>query len=180
LRIYSNISVIILGINLLLLILYTRIIKPTVFLGNIVVSYLLGSTFLFCAEIFGNITLGIIPALLAFSFNLARELIKDIEDESGDKQNNIKTLPVRYGIKYSKNLATILILIINIGSFIPYILGIYGKYYLITLIISVEIPLLLVLNLLRISKEKRDFTRISKIMKFLVFFGLLSIYLGKF
>jgi 4-hydroxybenzoate polyprenyltransferase len=92
LRIYSNISVIILGINLLLLILYTPIIKPTVFLGNIVVSYLLGSTFLFCAEIFGNITLGIIPALLAFSFNLARELIKDIEDESGDKQNNIKTL----------------------------------------------------------------------------------------
>ncbi len=173
-------STILLIINLVLLIIYTPILKPTVFIGNATVSFLLGSTFLFGAEIFGDVKLGFVPTLLAFSFNLARELIKDIEDEHGDKQNNLKTLPVKYGKLFSKKIAGLLILLIIFGCYIPYFFGIYGKFYLITLIISVEIPLIFVLYLLYISSYTKDFTRISNIMKVLVFFGLLSIYLGKF
>lgn len=176
----TRISTLILTFNLLLLIIYTPLIKPTIFLGNLTVSYLLGTTFIFGAEIFGDITYGIIPAFLAFTFNLSRELIKDIEDLKGDKENNLQTLPVKLGLTVSKVIAAILITFILGGCFVPFFTGLYGKYYLIAVMITVEIPLLFVLNLLRIAKEKEDFARISGFMKILVFFGLLSIYFGKF
>jgi geranylgeranylglycerol-phosphate geranylgeranyltransferase len=173
-------STIILLLNLILLIIYTPCLKATVFWGNITVSYLLGSTFIFGAEIFGNPATGVIPALLAFSFNLARELIKDLEDETGDRVNSLNTLPVVYGKKAAKNIASLLIILILTGCFLPFLFKIYGKLYLITVVISVEIPLLFVLYLVQISKAKKDFSRISGLMKILVFFGLLSVYLGKY
>lgn len=180
LKIKTHATTLILVVNIAILILYTPILKPIPLTGNLAVSYLLGSVFLFSSDIFGNISIGYIPFFLALTFNLARELIKDMEDEVGDKIYCINTFPVKYGMKFSKIIAYILILIINIGCFIPYYLGIYGKFYLIGVIISIETPLIFVLYLLLVSKESKDFARISNIMKTLVFFGLLSIYFGKF
>ena len=108
----TRLSTGILVINFILLIIYTPLLKPTSILGNVTVSYLLGSSFLFAAEIFGDYTAGIIPALLAFLFNGSRELVKDMEDIKGDAENNIKTLPVKYGLTFSKGLAFFLILLI--------------------------------------------------------------------
>ncbi len=176
----TKLATIILLINLVLLILYTPLLKPTLFLGNFVVCYLLGSTFLFTAEIFGNYKIGIIPGLLAFFFNLVRELIKDIEDMKGDGETGVKTLPVKLGMRISRQIAFFLLVLIIAFCLVPYTFNIYGFYYLIAVIISVEIPLFFVLYLLLNSREKRDFSRISKIMKLLVFCGLFSIYLGKF
>lgn len=176
----TKISALLLAVNMILLIIYTPFLKPTVLLGNLAVSYLLGSTFLFGAEIFGDITKGIVPCILAFMFNFARELNKDIEDVQGDKEQGIKTFPVKYGIEKSKRLSYLLISIIIIVCIIPYLTNFYGKFYLVSVILTVEIPLLMVLYLLQNSKQKRDFARISNLMKILVFCGLLSIYLGKF
>ena len=180
LNIRTTLSSILLLTNLLLLIIYTPLLKPTAFLGNIGVSYLLGSTFIFSADIFGDFQLGVIPALLAFSFNLSRELVKDIEDIQGDKTNNLKTLPILIGISNSKKIIAFLIVLIIAFCFIPYTLGIYGKFYLFVVILTVEIPLIFVLYLVLISNDKKDFSRISNLMKILVFCGLISIYLGKF
>jgi len=179
-KISTSLSTILLVTNLLLLIMYTPILKPSAFLGNIAVSYLLGSAFLFSAEIFGDIKVGIVPALLALLFNLSRELVKDIEDIEGDRKSELKTLPILIGVSHSKKISAILIGLIIAFCFIPYTLGIYGKWYLWAVILTVEIPLVLVLYLLLISNDKKDFTRISNIMKLLVFCGLISIYLGKF
>ncbi|MBN2279801.1 MAG: geranylgeranylglycerol-phosphate geranylgeranyltransferase [Candidatus Marinimicrobia bacterium] len=176
----TTISTLILVINLVLLILYTPMLKPTAFWGNLTVSYLLGSTFLFSAEIFGELQKGTIPAILAFLFNLARELIKDMEDLEGDRKNHLRTLPIMIGPESSKKISALFIVIILAFCFVPYSLQIYGLWYLLAVIFSVEIPLLFVLYLLRISNEKRDYSRISNIMKILVFCGLISIYLGKF
>ncbi len=37
------------------------------------------------------------PAIFAFLINVAREVIKDIEDMEGDRKGKAMTLPVRYG-----------------------------------------------------------------------------------
>ncbi len=173
-------TTVLLLINLFLLILYTPIFKSKPLLGNIIVSYLLGSTFLFSAALFGNYHKGIIPAILAFLFNLARELIKDIEDVSGDRMNGIETLPVKLGISTSKLIVAIFMILILIGSLLPYLLNIYGIYYFFAVIITVDVPLLFLLNYLRKSENKKEFARLSGYLKSLVFCGLLSIYLGKF
>lgn len=52
----------------------------------------------------------LILALFAFASNLAREIIKDIEDIEGDKLLNAKTLPILYGIKKTKWIAGILLI----------------------------------------------------------------------
>ncbi len=52
-----------------------------------------------------------ILALFAFASNLAREIIKDIEDIEGDKLIHAKTLPILYGVKKTKWLAGILLLL---------------------------------------------------------------------
>ena len=52
----------------------------------------------------------IIPSILAFGLTMLRELIKDIADIEGDKENNLKTLPIVIGeeksifvaVKFSK------------------------------------------------------------------------------
>lgn len=164
----------------ILLIAYTPIFKPTVFMGNFIVSTILGTTFIFSASIFGDITKGIPPALLAFGFNLARELIKDIEDIEGDISRNAKTIPIKYGKEFAKKLSLFLLIILMIGAFLPSIMNIYSKYYLICLISTVEIPLIYVLFLVQNSKKKQDYSRISNLLKIIIFFGLLSIYAGQF
>ena len=52
-----------------------------------------------------------ILALFAFASNLAREIIKDIEDIEGDKLIYAKTLPILYGVNKTKWLAGILLLL---------------------------------------------------------------------
>jgi len=176
----TRLSASILVINLILLIIYTPLLKPTLFFGNLTVSYLLGSVFLFASEIFGDYRVGIIPGLLAFFFNLVRELIKDMEDLKGDRDTGVNTIPVQLGLPASRQIAFFLLILIIAFCLVPYTFNIYGVYYLIAVIISVEIPLFFVLYLLLNSEKKSDFSQLSRIMKLLVFCGLLSIFLGKF
>jgi 4-hydroxybenzoate polyprenyltransferase len=53
----------------------------------------------------------LILALFAFASNLAREIIKDIEDIEGDKLLHAKTLPILYGITKTKWMAGLLLIL---------------------------------------------------------------------
>lgn len=53
----------------------------------------------------------LILALFAFASNLAREVIKDIEDIEGDKLLYSKTLPILYGVTKTKWLAGLLLIL---------------------------------------------------------------------
>jgi 4-hydroxybenzoate polyprenyltransferase len=53
----------------------------------------------------------LILALFAFASNLAREIIKDIEDIEGDKLLHAKTLPILYGVTKTKWMAGLLLIL---------------------------------------------------------------------
>ena len=171
---------IVLGIALLFLVTYSLFFKMRVFVGNLIVSLILGMAFLFGTIIFGDILKGIVPFLLAFAFTLIREMVKDMQDVEGDRALGVNTLPMKYGINTSKHLVTIFTFLLMTGAIFPYILNVYGKFYLITVIFTVEIPLLYVIFSIQRDTSATNCSLISSVLKADIFFGLLAIYLGRF
>lgn len=105
-----------------------------------------------------------------------REIVKDIEDFEGDNRMGYKTLPVVIGIPVAKIVVSALLLCM-IGS-IGWYLVISVKEDVLSFIYvlsAVEFPLILVLYFLWHANVKADYSRISNLLKIIMFMGILSI-----
>lgn len=124
-------AIVIALINLVALVAYTELFKGLPGIGNAVVAYLGGSTFLFGAAAVDALgTPPLVLALLAALSTLAREIIKDVEDVEGDKAEGLTTLPIAIGKRRSLWIATVLLLVAVISSPLPYLAGIFSVAYL--------------------------------------------------
>jgi len=79
------------AIPLALLAAYALFLKGTPLVGNIVVSMLVSYALLFGGIGAPGFDRLLLPALLAFLLNFMREIIKDIQDEPGDRSAGIRT-----------------------------------------------------------------------------------------
>ena len=163
------------GIAMPLIIIYSMRLKGTPLLGNIAVAMILGLTFVFCGLAFNKLGPMIMPAILAFGLTLVRELIKDIADVEGDNSVGLKTLPLVIGKNKAITVAIIKAVLIGLVSLIPYYLNIYGNYYLILLVIGVEIPLAIVVVLFMKSPSISTAKQSEKLLKFSTIIGLTAI-----
>ncbi len=78
--------------------LYTSIMKPRVFMGNIYVSLMLASLFVLYAILsVEKPIVGYYLCVGTFLLMIAREILKDVEDIDGDKVVGMKTLPIVFG-----------------------------------------------------------------------------------
>lgn len=119
-------------VNLVLLVAYTEVFKGLPGIGNLVIAYLSGSTFLVGGAAVGQVN-GTILTFFALAAlpTVAREIIKDIEDIQGDRQKGLQTLPIAIGKQRAKIIAVIAVGIMLIASPIPYTIGEFGWAYLI-------------------------------------------------
>ena len=163
------------GIAMPLIIIYSMRLKGTPLLGNVAVAIILGLTFVFCGLAFNKPGPMIMPAILAFGLTLVRELIKDIADVEGDNSVGLKTLPLVIGKNKAITVAIIKAVLIGLVSLIPYYLNIYGNYYLILLVIGVEIPLAIVVVLFMKSPSISTAKQSEKLLKFSTIIGLTAI-----
>ena len=163
-----------------LMILYSKYLKGMPLIGNMIVAFILGLSFLFCGAAFNNMSPMWIPMILAFGLTLVRELVKDIADMEGDQFAGLKTFPITAGIEKSIQLSIFLSACIGVGAFIPYLYGTYGIWYGILLILGVEIPLGVVVVSLLNNPGISSATRSARILKFSTLIGLIAIYAGKF
>ena len=163
------------GIAMPLIIIYSMRLKGTPLLGNIAVAMILGLTFVFCGLAFNKLGPMIMPAILAFGLTLVRELIKDIADVEGDNSVGLKTLPLVIGNNKAITVVMIKAVLIGLVSLIPYYLNIYGNYYLILLVIGVEIPLAIVVVLFMKSPSVSTAKQSEKLLKFSTIMGLTAI-----
>ena len=164
------------GVNILsvfLLWLYSNNLKRLPFVGNLTVAFLTGLA-IFIIDLFYRThnSLVVIYALFAFFMTLVREVIKDIEDLKGDNSFGCKTLPIVWGIRKTKILLYIILIVF--ASVVMVLNQLYQalpfKYHLIFLFI----PLLwLFLRLIR-ADMKKDFTRLSMYCKVIMMLGILS------
>ena len=120
------------SINLVALVAYTELFKGLPGAGNVVVAYLGGSTFLFggAAMASADLTTVATLAVLAALSTLTREIIKDVEDITGDRQQNLNTLPIAIGERASLLIALACIITAVIASPYPSLLGPFGVVYL--------------------------------------------------
>ncbi|MEY7850813.1 geranylgeranylglycerol-phosphate geranylgeranyltransferase [Natrarchaeobius sp. A-rgal3] len=121
-------------INLVALVAYTELFKGLPGLGNALVAYLVGSTFLFGAAAVGRIEPAVVLFVLAAIATLTREVIKDVEDLEGDREEGLNTLPIAIGERRALQLAAALLVVGILASPAPYLLGYFGIAYLILVI----------------------------------------------
>jgi len=95
-----------------LLWIYSNRLKRLPFIGNVVIALLAGLSILIVAVYYRqNFNIVFIYALFAFSINLAREVIKDMEDIRGDMRFGSRTLPIIWGLRKTKMLLYALIVL---------------------------------------------------------------------
>ena len=161
-----------------LIISYNLKLKQLPLVGNIVIALILGLTFIFSGAVFGNIKPMIIPCFLAFGLTLVRELVKDIEDMEGDRQSGLITFPIIAGFNRAGKLTALFAVIIGVGALAPYMMDIYSFWYLASLVLGAETPLVTLVVLFMKSPEKINYSLASKTLKISTILGIIAIYCG--
>ncbi len=175
-----------------LLYFYASTLKQITLIGNIVVAGLLAFSVIIIGifDIYPNtfeinqqqmaVAFAILMdyAKFAFILNLVREIIKDLQDIEGDKEEDMKTMPIILGQNKTKKIAFVLLLLPTLYLFYylnNYLFAndlYYGTLYLIVFVIA---PLIFCLFKIWTAKEKFDYQQISTFLKWIIFFGILSI-----
>jgi geranylgeranylglycerol-phosphate geranylgeranyltransferase len=158
------------SVNSLVLYLYARDLKSSVFVGNVAVSYLTASTFVFGALILQNPAAALYLALLAFLANVGREIIGDIEDISGDTKAGINTLAIKVGEKRAWLYGRAFILGAVLLSPLPYLTGLLGISYLVVVLFAD--------GLFVFSVVTNDARSNQKLTKIAIFAGLVAFLVG--
>ena len=120
-------------------------------------------------------------AAFAFLLTLVREIVKDIEDIEGDREMECRTLPIVWGDKVAKMIATLLLMAIAI--LIVYMLfavlpfshewkSLPTRYVVFGLIV----PILCSIVLLWAANNRTEYHRVQTIIKFAMFMGMLFSY----
>ena len=172
--------------------LYATSLKQNLLIGNIIIALLLSTSVLIIGlfdllpaiydenQAIMGLLFGILIDYAVFTFiiNLIREIVKDIEDINGDSSQGMNTLPIFLGIPKATKVVFAL-------SFIPifcvfYYLKVYifdGNLILSSIygLIFIASPLLYFTVKIWSAKEPKDFRHLSTILKWILFFGILSI-----
>ena len=136
-------------------------------------------------------------SVLALLINVKREIIKDIEDIEGDKIHKVKSLPIIFGTKKSKLVTIIIgiILMFAISSLITFQIlilksdllldvggnqfsnpQIWGANYISIIYMFIILIMFFYVELLILNATtKTNFTKASKLLKYLMLLSLLSI-----
>ncbi|MET0760400.1 MAG: geranylgeranylglycerol-phosphate geranylgeranyltransferase [Flavobacterium sp.] len=171
---------------------YATSMKQSLLIGNIIIALLL-STSVLLIGVFDLLPatyeenrpvmailfrILIDYAIFAFIINFIREIVKDLEDVNGDYNQGMSTLPIILGVARTSKIVFAL-------SFIPIIAILYYiNAYLFAngLLISTIYGLIFILSPLLYftvkiwSAEKpKDFHHLSVVLKWIMFFGILSI-----
>lgn len=163
----------------LLMFVYSFLLKKLPLVGNVTVSFLTGIAFIFGGVAVENLNPVLFPAALAFIINFIREIVKDAEDIDGDEKNGLKTFPIIYGLKKTKNILYVLIIVSVLISLIPFFISFYNEVYLIIISLSVIPILFFSFILLEKNFDKSSFSKVSSLLKVSMIFGLIAIYFGK-
>jgi 4-hydroxybenzoate polyprenyltransferase len=172
---------------------YSRWFKGIPYLGNIIVS-------LFCAAVPGIFFLSEASVLkelkirdltsflplhtlllsyvkFAFLTNLYREIVKDLQDETGDKLTNIQTAAVYFGKKNTKIMALFTALITSMVITFSFSQSIFSNipYLFILQILLIQTPLSISIIKIIQAKDDKAFRNVGLWIKLIMINGLILI-----
>ena len=162
-----------------LLFLYSYRIKRIPLLGNFVVAFLTGFAFIYGGIAVNNVEAAMIPALFAFLINFIREIVKDMEDIEGDKQQGINSYPAVHGFKKAKTLIVFITIVLIILTVFPFIQELYKIEYFLVVMIFVNPLLVYIIKSLFDDDSNKNLNKLSNLLKLNMVIGLTAIFLGK-
>lgn len=172
--------------------MYATNLKQMLLVGNIIVALLLSFSVLIIGlfdllpatydgnrEVMGTMFKMLIDyAVFAFIINLIREIVKDMEDVDGDYNQGMSTLPIALGINRTAKAIVVLGIIATLVLlwYINVFLMDYSLYYAaVYALVFVVSPMIFFIVKIWSAKSKSDFHFLSSILKWIIFFGILSI-----
>lgn len=111
-------------------------------------------------------------SFFAFFITLLREIIKDIADYEGDYNINRRTIPVVFGIKFSKVITLFLITLIIIALFIANYYFLHDTFSLLYTTFFIIVPLIIISFKIKNAQTQKEFYKISKLLKFVMLLGI--------
>ena len=174
-----------------ILFLYSKYLKKIALIGNLTIAVLCTLVIYLVVEFEGAyfiknsslVSLKIIfVAYYIFSFltTLIREIIKDIEDINGDIKLNAHTLPILIGRKRASKVAFFFAAVLLFGLLL--ILQLLHKEIIFVTysVIFIVLPLVYFMYVLWKIESKREYSKLSKLLKIIMFFGIISMILFNF
>lgn len=155
---------------------YSHKLKRYPVIGNLTAAFLAILPFFAILMYFKNFYEVIFAhASFLFLLILTRELIKDLENLTGDLANNYRTIPVMFGERASKQLITLLCFLTLIPVYLlidVYYVGYMDIYFYVGMIIIVYF-----LYKLWKAESQRNYLHLHNILKLLIITGVFSIVL---
>jgi len=174
----------------LLLYQYAKYLKKRLFIGNLIIAIIV----FFCIVM--SAVFDVAPAtsqynivaqkpvlliillygIFGFSLTFLREIVKDMEDIEGDKAMQARSFVIVLGEKTTKAiLVCLFILLVSAISILSYLIFNTHPVMSIYLNVLVSLPLLYSVFLVSKAHVKRDFHRISGLLKLIMLIGMLSV-----
>jgi len=173
---------------------YSASYKRQFLIGNLVIAFISAITILivgitqlaFLQKEYGNLVFETpIPthfyawiggfAIFSFLLTLIREIIKDVEDEKGDREMECRTLPIKWGVKKTKlflySLTGFTVVLLFLANF--YFIHFNGTLTLRYIIFGIVLPFIALCFLIYKASAKSDFHQASNLSKVIMFIGVL-------
>lgn len=181
------------AVCILLLFIYSISLKKKLLSGNILISLLTAWVILILclAEMkvglpigFNALAqqkiykLGIVYAGFAFIISLIREVVKDMEDELGDRKWNCNTVPIAWGFTAAKILVNVWIVLLIVAVFILALYGLQLGWYISFgySMASIVLPGIWLFKQVVKAQQAHHYHRISTAIKWMMLLGLLGMF----
>lgn len=183
------------GACVILLWVYSTTFKRQLLIGNLVISALTAWVILvlLVAELPGWWTgelvsdtekatvarlsrIGILYAAFAFILSLIREVVKDMEDVEGDRKEGCHTMPIEWGMQASKVFAGVWLVVLIVTLLVSQVYVLQFGWWLspVYILLFVISPLALIFKKLPAAKQVAHFSKLSKMLKWVMLLGILS------
>ena len=161
-------------VALAVMLAYSPRLKPLPAVGNIAVALIAGLPPFYGALAVGAPAAGVVPWVLAAWLHLAREIVKDVEDETGDRAIGRRTLPIVVGRRPAQVVAAgVALLFVPASLLLPRLAGYGGAYFLIAL--PAQMAVLIAATWLLLGRVER----VSLLLKASMVIGLIALIAGK-
>ncbi|MCS7098719.1 MAG: geranylgeranylglycerol-phosphate geranylgeranyltransferase [Sulfolobales archaeon] len=183
---FNYISLIFVALNAVLVYSYSARIKERGLLGNLVVSFegsasiLYGSLVVYTRTgVLDALSSALVPASIAFTLLLGREIVKTIEDYYADSVRNVRSLPRVVGLRVSAVVASAVLLLVPALAVLPLYTKLYNtSVYLPLATVTVVIVVFSVVKLLRSPNLVLAAIKVRSILKIAMVTGILALTLS--
>lgn len=168
---------------IVVLLWYNLSLKQRPLVGNATVAFLGGLTFMtggWAVSPPAALALPgpLIPAVFAFLMHMTREIVKDVEDVSGDRACDLTTFPQLVGTKRALAVALGIFAFLSLLTMIPVVAGWFGWAYGLVTGLAIDIPLTALLIVVWLRPERRLLGLTQQALKLGMVVGVIALLLA--